>query len=62
MMTLDQIMDFESGQMDDDEIIKMVQDGINSGEIWSLQGSYGRLAMSLINEGLCTVPEKNDYN
>ena len=49
------IMDFESGQITDDEkIIEGFQYLIDSGTINGLQGSYQRAAASLINQGLCT--------
>jgi len=47
------IMDFESGELDQDEIIDGFQNLINSGTVWSLQGSYGRMANALIEAGHC---------
>lgn len=47
------IMDFENGQLDEDEVIALFQRLINSGMAWSLQGSYGRTAQRLIEAGLC---------
>ena len=29
---------------------------INNGQVWKLQGWYGRTARTLITEGICTVP------
>ena len=48
-----QIMRFEEGEMNDDEIINFFQSMIDDGSVWSLQGSYGRMAQQLIDEGIC---------
>ena len=45
------IMDYEGGELSDDEIIAGFQELVNSGLAWSLQGSYGRMARALINAG-----------
>lgn len=50
------MMDFESGDLDDASIVEGFQKLIDSGLVWSLQGSYGRTANSLIEQGLCTRP------
>lgn len=50
------IMDFESGECDEDQIIDGFQHLIDSGAAWSLQGSYGRTAHALIEAGHCTDP------
>jgi len=54
-MDVDFIMAFEAGELCDDEIIAGFQKGIDSGLVWQLQGSYGRLAHSLIQGGHCTA-------
>jgi hypothetical protein len=41
---LDQIMDYESGELNDKGIIEMFSDIVKDGTVWSLQGSYGRTA------------------
>lgn len=52
-----QIMDFESGDMDQDEIPVFFQELINSGLAFQLQGFYGRTAVDLIESGVCTPRE-----
>jgi len=36
---------------------------INSGEVWKFEGSYGRAAMSALEDGACLLPEEEhqDY-
>jgi len=48
------IMDYEAGELNDDQIIEGMQRLIDSGLVWKLQGFYGRLAMNLIEAGCCT--------
>jgi len=45
------IMDYESGNVTSNELIEGFQNLINSGIVWNLQGSYGRMARSLIEQG-----------
>ena len=52
MDTVSFIMDFESGQLDDDAIIAGFQELVNTGLVWQLQGSYGRMAQRLLEAGL----------
>lgn len=47
------IMAYEDGEMEEEEVVEFFQRLIDSGIAWSLQGSYGRMAMRLIDEGLC---------
>lgn len=53
MPNIDQIIRFESGEMDFDEVVAFIQDGINKGWVWRLQGFYGRTARDLIEAGHC---------
>lgn len=47
-----QIMSFENGEMDGDGTVAFFQDLVDSGLAWTLQGSYGRTAVALIEAGL----------
>lgn len=58
MPDIDKIIAFESGELSDDEVIALFQDGIDKGWVWSLQGVYGRTAASLIESGLCHAKGK----
>jgi hypothetical protein len=53
MPSIDLIIAFENGDLSDDEVIDFIQDGINRGWVWRLQGFYGRTAQSLIDAGYC---------
>jgi len=53
MDKIDKIIAFENGELTEKEVIELFQELINTGEVWSLQGSYGRLAKQLIDAGLC---------
>ena len=48
------IMAYEDGALDHSAVVEGFQQLIDSGVVWSLQGSYGRAAASLIQQGLCT--------
>jgi hypothetical protein len=47
------IMAFEAGELDHDEVIALFQSLIDTGMAWQLQGSYGRTAADLIRSGEC---------
>jgi len=57
MPNVQDIIDYENGDMDWDRIVDMFQKLIDSGEAWTLQGSYGRMAMRLVDDGECVLPE-----
>ena len=54
---VDRIISYECGELDFDETVELFQELINDGSAWSLQGSYGRAALRLIEQGYCSVPE-----
>ena len=51
---LDEIIAYESGEMDQEEMVCLFQELIDSGLVWKLQGRYGRTASLLIESGRCT--------
>jgi hypothetical protein len=53
--TLEFILAYEGGELDDDAIVEGFQHLIDSGLVWQLQGHYGRTAKQLIDEGLCHI-------
>ena len=59
MDLVDKIITYESGELsDEDEMVEFFQELINNGMAWSLQGSYGRMAMALIESGHCHAKEE----
>jgi hypothetical protein len=50
---IDKIIAYEEGTLDDEDIIDLFQTLIDTGQAWTLQGSYGRMAASLIEAGQC---------
>lgn len=53
MPSIDKIIAFENGELDTDETVELFQNLIDSGMAWKLQGSYGRTAQALIEQGYC---------
>jgi hypothetical protein len=55
--SIDKIMRYEQGEMDEDEIIEFFQELLDSGLVFQLQGHYGRTAQMLLNNGLISKKE-----
>lgn len=54
MSNIDFIMRFENGECEEHEVVEEFQKMIDDNSVWQLQGSYGRTATSLIEQGYCT--------
>ena len=54
-----QIVAFEQGELEDGEIYALFQFLLDSGMIYSLQGSYQRMAEDLLLAGVIEQPEHN---
>lgn len=50
---VDQIIAFENGELELEEVYDLFQRLIDDGTVWHLQGSYGRAAAQLIEAGIC---------
>ena len=50
---IDRINAYEDGTLSSEETIQLFQHLIDTGLIWELQGSYGRMAAALVRAGLC---------
>lgn len=46
------IIEYESGDLDDEGTLRLFGELIKSGQAWILQGHYGRTAKALIDAGL----------
>jgi hypothetical protein len=55
MDTVIAVMGLEEGQLTQEESNQAMQALIDSGTVWSLQGSYGRSAMDMIKSGQCKL-------
>ena len=53
MPDIGKIIEYEAGEMSEQDMIDFFQELIDSGAAWQLQGHYGRTAVSLIQAGYC---------
>lgn len=54
-MNVDNIIAYESGELNDMQTLELFSELIATGSAWSLQGHYGRTASALIDRGLITT-------
>jgi hypothetical protein len=52
MIQIDDIIKYEDGGMTENEMILFFSELVKTNQAWSLQGHYGRTAMSLIENGV----------
>ena len=52
------IMAFEQGELDNEEVYALFQFLLDSGMIYSLQGSYQRMAEDLLLAGVIQMPNQ----
>jgi len=55
-MIINDIIAYEQGELNEEEVVALFQSLVDSGLAWTLQGHYGRTAQALIEAGLVTVP------
>jgi hypothetical protein len=51
---IDQIIAYENGELNQDAMIDLFQNLVDTGLAWTLQGHYGRTAAALIDNGYIT--------
>jgi hypothetical protein len=51
MTTVDQIIAYEQGELGAVDTVELFSELVKDGTAWVLQGSYGRAAQSLIDQG-----------
>lgn len=55
MDLINDIISFEQGELNEEQIIELFQKLIDNGMAWTLQDSYGRAASYFIEHGICHV-------
>ena len=55
---VDQVIAYEQGEMEFEEVVTFFQLLVGTGMAWRLQGHYGRTAVALIEAGHVTPPQE----
>lgn len=58
MPTIDQIIAYEQGELSPNDSLEMFANLIKTGDVWKFQGSYGRVAKNLIDNGYISASGK----
>ena len=58
---VDGIIRYESGEMNEEEVIEFFQELVDTGLAWKLQGHYGRTAKALIDYGWVNTPHQEIF-
>tara|TARA_R110000824_G_scaffold233176_4_gene421348 strand:- start:455 stop:664 length:210 start_codon:yes stop_codon:yes gene_type:complete len=51
---INEIIAYESGELNDTKMLELFSELVKNGQAWSLQGHYGRTAAALIQDGFLT--------
>lgn len=64
MNTIEKVMDFEAGKLNDEATILMFDELIKSGDIWRLPNNYQDMAATLIERGVFNnnQPVRKNYH
>ncbi len=58
MIDVGTVVEYESGELTEEETIEFFQELVDTGLAWQLQGSYGRTAMDLLRDGYLETPSE----
>ena len=58
---MDRLIDYEMGNLNDAQILKLFRDLIALGLVWRLPGHYGRVARRLLDAGLIRRDSRGCY-
>lgn len=56
------MMRYEQGDSSEEEMLELFQHLVDTGTAWKLQGSYGRTAQALLDNGMISAPKGWTFN